>query len=136
MSFTPGLFIQAELVFYPSKSPLRALVKRQITSNPATGFTKFRGWQQVAETETRLSAEIPVRSERPFIIQQLVPVQYNNQWWLQDTDKKMMQLKNAHTSIWKLLSLSGGEAMTMAVLGKEDKYEPVGVWYHNEYKAL
>jgi hypothetical protein len=136
LTFTPGMFVQAELVFYPSIAPLRAIVKRQITTNSATPFTAFHNWQQVAETETQMSAEMPVRSERPFIIQQLVPVQYNNQWWLQDAEKKMMQLKNEHTSIWKLLSLSGGEAMNMAVIGKEDKYEPVGVWYNNEYKAL
>jgi len=135
-TFTPGMFIQAELVFYPSVAPLRAIVKRQIPGNVVNGFKCFNNWQQIIETETMLSSSMPVRSERPFIIQQLKPVQYNNQWWLQDEEQKMMQLKNEHKTIWKILSLSGGNALDMVVIGKEDKYEPVGVWYKNEYKIL
>jgi hypothetical protein len=136
LALTPGMFIQAELVFFPSASPLRAIVKRQIATSATIGFTAFANWQQVAETETTLSSRLPIRSERPFIIQQLKPVQYNNQWWLQDVEQKMMQLKNEHKTIWKLLSLSGGEALNMAVIGREDSYEPVGVWYKNDYKTL
>ncbi len=136
LTFTPGMFIQAELVFYPSVAPLRAIVKRQIATNAVNSFTTFNNWQQVSETETLLSSSMPVRSERPFIIQHLKPVQYNNQWWLQDAEQKMMQLKNDNKTIWKILSLSGGNALNMVVIGKEDKYEPVGVWYKNEYKIL
>jgi hypothetical protein len=136
LTFTPGMFIQAELVFYPSVAPLRAIVKRQIASDAVSSFTSFNNWQQVTETETSLSTVMPVRSERPFIIQLLKPVQYNNQWWLQDNAQKMMQLKNEYKTIWKILSLSGGEALNMVVIGKEDQYEPVGVWYKNEYKIL
>jgi len=48
----------------------------------------------------------------------------------------MMGIKSEFKSIWKLLSLSGGEALNMAVVGKEKAFEPVGVWYQNEYKIL
>ena len=136
LTFTPGMFIQAELIFYPSVAPLRAIVKRQIATNSNNSFTAFNNWQHVSETETMLSTQMPVRSDRPFIIQQLKPVQYNNQWWLQDAEQQMMQLKNEQKTIWKLLSISGGDAMDMVVIGKEDKYEPIGVWYKNEYKIL
>ncbi|MEO6356057.1 MAG: SWIM zinc finger family protein [Ferruginibacter sp.] len=136
LTFTPSMFLQAELVFYPSAAPLRAIVKRQIATNAVNNIAGFTGWQQVSESDTLLSRNMPVRAERPFIINQLKPVQYNNQWWLQDAEQKMMQLKNEHKTIWKILSLSGGDAMNMVVIGKEDKYEPVGVWYKNEYKIL
>ncbi len=135
-SFTPGMFIQAELVFYPSVAPLRAIVKRHITTNAKSSFTPFTNWDQVCETGTLQSSQHPVRSERPFIIRQLKPVQYNNQWWLQDAEQKMMQIKNEHKTIWKLLSMSGGDAMDMVVIGREDNYEPVGVWYNSEYLSL
>jgi SWIM zinc finger len=136
LSFTPGMFIQAELVFYPGVSPLRAIIKKQIASNAVNNFTAFNNWQQVADMETMLCKQMPVRSERPFIIQQLTPVQYNNQWWLQDAAQEMMAIKNEHKMIWKLLAISGGDALDMVVIGKEDKYEPVGVWYNAEYKIL
>ena len=135
-NLTPGMFVQAELVFFPSVSPLRAIIKRQISTSAVSQFKKFENWQQVVETETDLNSQLPFRSERPFIIQQLRPVQYNNQWWLQDADNKLMQLKNEYKSLWKLLSLSGGKPSDMAVIGKEDRYEPVGVWQQEEYKIL
>lgn len=135
-TFTPGLFIQAELVFFPGVAPLRAIVKKQIASNAVNHFSAFSNWQQVADMETILSQKIPVRSERPFIVEQLKPVQYNNRWYLQDAAQKMMLLKNEHKNIWKLLALSGGEALDMVVIGKEDQYEPVGVWHKAAYKIL
>lgn len=135
-SFTPGMFVKAELVFFPSVSPLRALIKRQITTNAVTHFNTFNGWQKVAETEADLNSFLPFRSERPFIISKLKPVLYNQQWWLQDMDNRIMQIRNDYRSIWKLLSLSGGQPMDMAVIGKEDQYEPLGLWIDSTYKIV
>jgi hypothetical protein len=135
-SFTPGMYVQAELVFFPSASPLRAIVKRQIATHAVTQFHKFENWQQVLETETELNSRLPFRGERPYIIRQLTPVKYNKQWWLQDTAHNMMPLKNEEKTIWKLLSLGGGRPMDITVIGKEDQFEPVGAWQDDEYKIL
>lgn len=135
-NLTPGMFVQAELVFFPSTSPLRAIIKRQISTSAVSQFNKFENWQQVTESETGLNSLLPFRGERPFIIRQLKPVHYNKQWWLQDTENKLMQVKTDYKSLWKLLSLSGGISSDMAVIGKEDQYEPVGIWQQGEYKIL
>lgn len=135
-TFTPGMYIQAELFFYPGAWPLRAIVKKQIATNAGNKFLAYHNWQQVANAETEGCSQMPVRNDRPFIIQQLKPVQYNDRWWLQDAEQKMMAIKNEHKSIWKLLALSGGNALDMVVIGKEDSYEPVGVWYNEAYKIL
>ena len=135
-SFTPGMFVQAELVFFPSISPMRALVKRQISTDAVTQFNKFTGWQKVAETESEINGQLPFRAERPFIVNRLKPVLYNQQWWLQDEENKIMQVRSEYKNIWKLLSMSGGKAMDMAVIGKEDQFEPLGVWQDNDYKVV
>lgn len=135
-NLTPGMFVQAELVFFPSVSPQRALMKQQIATGTVTHFNKFDNWQKVAETECGLNSVLPFRSERPFIISALKPVYYNHQWWLQDADNKIMQLKNEYKNIWKLLSLGGGQSLDMAVIGKEDQYEPLGVWQNDQYKIV
>lgn len=136
LALTPGLFVQAELVFYPSVVPLRAIVKEQISTEKVQKCKGFTNWQQVVEAETAFNSALPFRSERPFIIEQVRPVFYNMQWWLQDTNNDMMSIKSGFKSIWKLLSLSGGDSLNMAVVGKENTYEPFGVWYQNEYKIL
>jgi len=135
-TFTPGLFIQAELVYYPSVVPLRAIVKRQINAEKTQQYKGFTNWKQVAEAETEYSSRLPFRSERPFIVEQVRPVLYNQQWWLQDNDNAMMSIRTGFKNIWKLLSLSGGDALNIAVVGKEKVYEPIGVWHQYEYKIL
>jgi len=135
-NFTPGMFVQAELVFFPSVSPMRALVKRQIATGAVNNFNKFQSWEKVADAEAGLNSLLPFRSERPFIINKLKPVQYNQQWWLQDEENKIMQIRNDYKNIWKLLSLSGGRSMDMVVLGREDQFEPLGIWQDDEYKIV
>lgn len=136
ISFTPGMYVQAELVFYPSVSPLRALVKKQVNTNSAAPAKLFAHWLEVVEMETHLSSQLPVRSARPYIMQQLTPVQYDKQWWLQDEQKNLMPIKQEYKNIWRLLSLSGGNALDMAVVGKENSFEPVGVWHQGNYKIV
>jgi hypothetical protein len=133
---TPGLYIQAELIFFPSVLPLRAIIKRQISTDAIQQYRGFTNWQQVVETETSGSSQLPFYSERPYIIEQVRPIQYEQQWWLQDSNNMLMRIKQDFKNIWKLLSLSGGEALNLAVVGKEKTYEPIGVWYQNEYKTL
>ncbi len=136
LMLSPGMYIQAELVFYPSVTPLRALIKRQINTGAMALQQVYQHWKEVAAAETALCSQMPVRSERPYVVDQLTPVWYNQQWWLKDAASHLMQVKEDFKSIWKLLSLSGGEPLTIAVIGKEKIYEPVGVWHQNQYKVL
>jgi hypothetical protein len=136
LSLTPGLFIQAELVFYPSALPLRALIKKQVGTAAVQAFSSFSNWQEVTESETTAASLQPFRSERPYIIENLTPLPFNNGWWLMDNQREMMQVKEGFAGIWKLLSLSGGEPLNMAVLGKEKIYKPAGVWYDGGYVPL
>lgn len=136
LSITAGQFIQAELVFFPSAKPLRAIIKKQITTASVTVKTDYANWQQVAIAETAVASALPVRSDRPYCIRQLQPVQHNKQWWLQDADNNMVLLKNEQRYIWKLLALSAGHALDMVVIGKEAQYEVAGVWHNGLYKPL
>ncbi|MDP4262229.1 MAG: SWIM zinc finger family protein [Bacteroidota bacterium] len=135
-NLTPGMFVRAELVFFSSALPLRALIKQQIAVEPVSRVNKFDNWQKVIETETELNSRLPFRNERPYIVHQLKPVPYNKEWWLIDVDNRIMQVDNEFKNIWKLLSLSGGQAMDMAVIAKENRYEPIGVWQGDEYKII
>ncbi|TWW02384.1 SWIM zinc finger family protein [Chitinophaga pinensis] len=133
---TAGMSIEAELVFFPSESPLRALIKEPVTNNNLQDTYGLPGWQELTAAETSLTEKMPVRSERPYIVQQLTPVQHNMKWWLKDSNDQIMPVKDGFRNIWKLLSLSGGQPLDMALLGKEQEYEPLGVWHNGVYKLL
>ena len=135
-NLTPGMFVQAELVFFPSAIPLRALIKRQVATDEVSHFKTLDNWQSVAEIETRLNSVVPFRTERAFIVRQLTPVQYNQQWWLKDMENNIVPLKTDYRHTWKLLALSGGQPIDMAVVGMEDQFEPLGIWQDNAYKII
>lgn len=136
ISLTPGMYVQAELIFYPSVSPMRALIKRQISTSAASPKKAFADWKEIAENETTLNVETPFNYPRPYIIKQVTPVSYQNQWWLVDENNDLMQINQAFKNIWKLLAISGGNPVDTAIMGKENLYEPIGVWDNETYKSL
>lgn len=136
LSLTPGMHIQAELVFYPSLVPLRALIKRQLTTTAVAAAKVFSAWKEIAETETSINATIPFNSVRPYVVKDVTPVMYEHRWWLADENNDLIQLNESFKNIWKLLAISGGKPVTTVVVGKENIYEPIGVWDNETYKSL
>ena len=133
---TPGMQLEAELVFFPSITPLRAIIKRQVNTRVRPACMGFTNWTEVRAFENELSSKLPVQYERPYIITQLLPVRYLQQWWLQDNRQQLMPLKEPYRNIWKLLAVSGGMPLDMAVVGQEKGYEPLGFWQENDYKLV
>jgi hypothetical protein len=133
---SPGMFIEAELVYYPSAAPLRALIKQQVTANEKSLHRSFDSWGEVVEAETAICSQSPVRNERPYVIRELLPVFFNNCWWLKDRNDDLISIREDFSKIWKLLALSGGSALDMVVLGSENNYQPIGVWHNQIYKAI
>lgn len=136
MAITPGMTLQAELVFYPSACPLRAIIKTQQSVALQLSVKGMTGWQQVAASLTAQYEKLPIQTMQLFIVENLKPVWYQQQWWLQDNDQQLMQINPGFKNIWKLLALSGGAPLHMAVVGHETLYEPLGTWLNHEYKLL
>ncbi len=135
-SLTPGMVPEAELIFYESAQPLRAIIKKQISSTASHNITPFKNWKEVAETETLLNTGLPFRSERPFIIQNITPVQFAEKWWLADVEQNIVQLKETYKHLYTILSLSGGKPLDMTVIGKENIFEPLGIWTNDDYTIV
>jgi len=136
LSLAPGMQLQAELVFFPSAQPMRAIIKTQATSNTVITINGFKNWSQVAEAETNVNASLPFGPERPFIVHQVTPVFHASQWWLSDVEKSLVQLKDSWKNLYTLLSLSGGDPLDIAVIGRENVYEPIGAWAAGGYVSL
>lgn len=137
LALSPGMFLEAELVFFPSTIPYRAIVKtHRVLSNVGHQIKPLTGWQAVAEAETYLNSCLPFRSMVPVVVADLKPVQYQQNWWLQDAYGDLCRLPAGFTEIWPLMTLSGGEPLTMAVIGSEGEYRPLGVWYQRTYKSI
>lgn len=136
-SYTPGLIVDATLVYYPSAVSLRALVKDQGNTWKASRTPDcLLNWHAVKEKETAANARYPFADAWPCIVTQLTPVYFNNEWWLQDDQQQLMRMHASESTLWNLLALSGGAPMQLSLLGKEKEYEPLGIWTQNGYKTL
>lgn len=135
-AITPGMYMQAELVYFPSATPLRAIIKQQQTGKTTTQHEAYDSWQAVQNETAHLFSRLPVSGDNSYIVEQLQPVPYNNEWWLRDKNGEMMQLARGFKQLWKLLAIGGGEAFNMAVAGKGDTYTPLGMWINNVYREL
>lgn len=135
-NLTPGVTINAELIFYPSVLPLRAAMKHYaIVEN--TGQPKaLANWQAVLSEQSKAYSLLPFKNGAPYIVQKLKPVQWNDQWYLQDDEMCVMPIKKSFDKIWSLLALSGGDAITMSVVGQEKEFELMGIWTGSIYKVL
>jgi hypothetical protein len=137
MSVTPGVLTDADLVFYNSALPLRALIKEQRSTKKAIHPPEgYDSWMAVVNSQASGNSRYPFGDDRPCIIRGLRPVAINNEWWMQDAEKNSMLIRRNYGAIWNLLALSGGKPMQISMIGKEKGYEPLGVWYDNEYKML
>ncbi|MCW3466560.1 SWIM zinc finger family protein [Chitinophaga nivalis] len=135
-SLSAGTAIDAELVYYPGAVPLRALLKTQTATTSNHTFHGFENWQEVVAAQTATSAALPWYNEQVYTIASLTPVLHQDQWWLQDSHQQRMPIRKTFPHLWKLLSLSGGAPLHMAVTGRETQYEPIGVWHQQVYKAF
>lgn len=135
-AFSPGMFVDAVLVFYPSSIPLRALVKNYTTVKIDYKPQGLPGWMAVSQLRTAHNARLPFLMERPFLVHQLNPVYFEKKWWLMDAEGFIMATPEKWGSIYRLLSISGGMPLDMAVKARENFFEPLGVWSNNQFITL
>jgi hypothetical protein len=136
ITLTPGVAVNAELVFFPGMVPLRALVKQQFNSKPVWRLEGLKNWDEVIARETNYAKVNPFINAYPFIVEQLKLVRYNDQWCLQDSEKKLMRITDGFPGLWKLMSMSGGSSLSITIEGKENNYMPLGAWHDGVYKLL
>jgi hypothetical protein len=136
LSLAAGATIQAELVFYPSVQPLRAIIKRQIAADNALLPNGYSNWDELLSAQANAFSMLPFKSASPYIIEQVRAVYHKDKWWLQDADQRLMLLNTSFKNIWLVLSITGGNFVTMCVNGIEKEFYPLGLWDNGVYKTV
>ena len=117
----PGSSFEGELGFYPSRQPLRALLKSRSATFPvdadfarAEDLTIEAGLVKYAEA---LSAN-PWTFRWPMLLAAVRPVLDGVRWFLVDAKGQGLPIRPSFTrtlQLWRLVSGSGGSAMTVVV---------------------
>lgn len=135
-SLLPGTCLEAELVFYPSGYPLRALIK---TRQEAAALPKTPpGIESITEaiaTYSKALASCPWLERFPLLLQDVMPRQEEKGWLLQDQQGVVLPLSRQMeaTQEWQLLALSGG--YPLSVFGEWDGafLTVLSVWMEDSY---
>ena len=137
-NFTAGMYIEAELVYYPGVVQQRALVKDWKAVAAATAPTAMIAhFDDLTMQRRNVLTEWPFLSSGVYFIDQVTPVLINQQWHLQDIHKRVLPIDAAYCGIWQLLALSGGYPSSMAIVYSENNaVYPLGVWIDQTYKAI
>ncbi|HFB99958.1 MAG TPA: hypothetical protein ENJ53_04055 [Phaeodactylibacter sp.] len=107
--FPTGSLLKAGLHFYPSASPLRAVVNLpfEISNTPQllTGFADFK---KFAIAYSKVLFANPWLLDYPVCFENVIPVRKKNLFFILDKNKKQLEVLDRNEIGWKLLALSGG----------------------------
>jgi hypothetical protein len=111
---SPGICVEADLIFYPSNYLLRAFIKqRQRTVTPPNEV----GGTTIAEAFANYSAALarqPWLNLFPMCIHNVIPLVDGSRWVVRDAAGHILPLsQNTADDHWKLLAVSGGHPITI-----------------------
>ncbi|HVK57789.1 MAG TPA: SWIM zinc finger family protein [Candidatus Kapabacteria bacterium] len=133
ITLVPGTTIDAELVFFPSAFPLRALVKNR-TGTPSTVEPVFQHKNisgAIAFGASAFAAN-PWIERVPFALSSVIP-RADNGWRVVDTDGKWLKLDVSEDVAWTLMSLSGGHPIALAGEWDGACLYPISAWAEGRF---
>ncbi len=131
VSFSPGTWVDIELVFYPGSVRMRALEKsRRSTPSDSTPSLQELGFsiRESVDRAARAVARNPWLERHPMSLRSVVPARRAEAWALFCEDGSALPISSRFRSSWELLALSGGRSL--GVFGEWDGYEvlPLSAW--------
>ncbi|MBD1909045.1 MULTISPECIES: SWIM zinc finger family protein [unclassified Leptolyngbya] len=135
-SLMPGTGLEAELVFYPSAYPVRALMK---TRQEAVMLSKAPpGRESIGEAIAHYSkalATCPWLERFPLLLADVTPRWEAQSWLLQDRQGAVLPLspRMEPNKGWQLLALSGGQPLTLFGEWNGASLSVFSVWAEDAY---
>jgi hypothetical protein len=109
VGWVPGTELEAELVFFPSAAPLRALVKQRLSAATQAGSElPHRSVVEAAAYAAEWFRGNPWTERVPLALAAVIPVRRGQGWWVRDSAGDGWPLALTEASGWKLMAASGG----------------------------
>lgn len=131
-----GSCLAAELTFYPSAYPLRALIKtRQETAALSKAPPGIESISEAIASYAHALASCPWLERFPLLLQEVIPRQEENGWFLQDQQGAVLPLspRLEPNQGWQLLALSGGYPLSVFGEWNGTSLFLLSVWAEGSY---
>ncbi len=133
VSWLPGSLVPAELIFFPSSYPLRAIdLARQDARQPEAipGDTTI---ELAIDRYRQALIQNPWLETFPLLIKDVTPSYDDDKWVIRDRDNHYLPLELPDLRGWQLLALSGGKPITLIGEWKGRQLRPLGIWHDDGY---
>ncbi|MDX2241877.1 MAG: SWIM zinc finger family protein [Leptolyngbyaceae cyanobacterium bins.302] len=138
-SLLPGTCLEAELGFYPSAYPLRALIKSRqeavLLSKTPPGVESISA---AIANYSRALASCPWIERFPVLLQTVTPHYQESRWYLQDQQGAVFPLSTqleTHQG-WQILALSGGHPISVFGEWNGTSLFPLSLWAEDSFYGI
>lgn len=136
ITLAPGTTIEADLVYFPSSTPLRALLKARRKTTAIFPVEGLSDWQAVEERYAQRLATNPWIDRTPLLMDGITPFLLNNHWLLKDQNGQYGLIDPQFTQHWKMMAYSGGYPLSMFLIRENSHFLPLGIWHNQQYILL
>ncbi|WP_293306458.1 SWIM zinc finger family protein [Pedobacter sp. UBA5917] len=129
-----GNLVRAELAFYPSPSPLRALFKGEVQKENLQLLPETQN--HITELFNHVSGLLtlnPFIEEIPFLLSSVKVVFENETWLLVDAELKSILLGNLEDECWLILSITKGNAFVCFGVYQNEQFNVASVFINAKY---
>lgn len=127
--FVPGTSVKATLCFFPSASPLRALLlDAAVEEKIATQADSIPSWDAALTSVADALAGQPWSQRLPITLSHAVPVYRDLRWYLRDTEGREVQMRMSTDDGWQLCALSGGHPLSIFGEWLGERLRPLSAW--------
>jgi SWIM zinc finger len=136
-SLVTGTALDAELVYFPSAHPLRALIQQR--HGTPTPIGSAPGYADIHAATAAYAAALAVFAwlERfPMPLQTVTPMRVGESWAVRDGDGRALPLAPGFAHGWRLLALSGGRPLGLFGEWNGTTLMPLSVGSGEEFRAL
>ena len=133
----PGISLDADLAFYPSAFPLRALVKtRHDVPHPLTDLPGHSSIVDGTGAYAAALAQQPWLERFPLTLQDVLPQREGSGWIVRDPSDAFLPLAPRGGDDWPLLTLSGGHPVSLFGTWDGDALTPLSLFTEGRFHAL
>jgi hypothetical protein len=133
-SFITGTAPEAELVFFPSAYPLRAIVKQRYGA-PATS-ERISGYAKIIDAHEAFvgaMAANPWLEKIPIPLLGVTPLRRGDVWLVRDAEDRALKIAPRFEFGWTMLALSGGQEIDIFGEWDGDHFWPLSAFAENRF---
>lgn len=136
-SFVPGTIAEAELVFFESAYPLRAILKiRHGGSSPIEAMPGYSAIAEMIKAYAHALSCNPWLEQFPVPLVAVIPIHHNGLWFVRDLAGHQLPLIPRFERGWQLLALSGGHPLSLFGEWNGEYLLPLSVGVSSQFVVL